>query len=666
VFDTLLIANRGEIACRIIRTARRLGIRTLAVYSDADANALHVREADDALPIGPAPARESYLRGDRILSAAKRGGASAIHPGYGFLSENAEFAEACAAAGVCFVGPPADAIRSMGLKHAAKQRMEAAGVPVIPGFHGESQDPTTLAQAANQIGFPVLVKAVAGGGGKGMRRVDAPDQLEAAITSAAREAKAAFGDARILIERCLDRPRHIEVQVFADAHGHVVHLFERDCSLQRRHQKVVEEAPAPGLAPDMRAAMGEAAIRASRAIGYRGAGTVEFIVDVSNGLEGAPFYFMEMNTRLQVEHPVTEFVTGTDLVEWQLRVAAGEPLPATQDDLAITGHAIEVRVYAEDPARKYLPQTGTLVRHRPASGEGVRVDSGVAEGDTISHHYDPMISKLIVHGCDRDTALRRLRGALEDYEIAGVVTNQALLRHIVDHPVFVRGDVDTGFLDTHASEVIPVEAEAPAELVALACAAILAARSARAIPQGGKDPFSPWAVPDAFRLNEDGLDTLSFRFRKHDFDVVAHFTAEAITLEWGRHAVVVRDARVEGADRVSAVLDGVRRTASFVDTDAAIHVIQRGRTLRLDRIVARANVDDDGAGGGVIRAPMPGRVTAVLVAEGERVRQGQALVQLEAMKMEHTLAAAASGRVGQLSAVVGQQVEEGATLLVIE
>jgi 3-methylcrotonyl-CoA carboxylase alpha subunit len=681
VFESLLIANRGEIACRIIRTARRLGVRTVAVYSDADAGALHVREADQAIAIGGAAARESYLRGDRILAAAKRSGARAIHPGYGFLSENAEFAEACAAAGLCFVGPPAEAIRVMGQKDAAKRRMEEAGVPVVPGVHQSGLEAADLIEAAGEIGFPLLVKAVAGGGGKGMRRVDAAADLEAALASASREAEAAFGDGRVLIERCLETPRHIEVQVFADRQGSVEHLFERDCSLQRRHQKVVEEAPAPGLSQSLRDRMGDAAVRAARAIGYEGAGTIEFIVDVSNGLADAPFYFMEMNTRLQVEHPVTEMVTGQDLVEWQLRVAAGEPLPRSQSELHLSGHAIEMRVYAEDPARGYLPQTGRLLRHRPPVGvgvgdgtgmgvrmgkdEGVRVDAGVAEGDAITHHYDPMISKLIVHGVDRDEALARLRQALDDYEIAGVITNQPLLRAICDHPAFVRADLDTGFLERHARELIEVDVEPPADGVALACAAMLAERERRAIPQPGADPHSPWAVPDAFRLNEDGFDVLRLLHAGDPLDVRAHFTAGAITLEWGAHATVLHDVRTEG-DRVSAVLDGARQRAAFVLEEGAIHLLQRGRCLRVDHAPLFDEIDEDAALGGVVRAPMPGRVTAVLVADGDRVRKGQALIRLEAMKMEHTLCAALAGRVTGLCAEVDQQVEAGATLVVVE
>ena len=432
MFGKLLVANRGEIACRVMRTAHRLGIRTIAVYSDADRDALHVATAGEARRLGPAPASESYLDVERVIAAAAASGADAVHPGYGFLSENPDFVEACAAAGIVFVGPPADAVRAMGLKDAAKRLMETAGVPVIPGYHGEEQDDAALLAHARRIGFPVLVKAVAGGGGKGMRRAGTEAGFADALAGARREARASFGDDRVLIERWVARPRHVEVQVFADAHGNAVHLFERDCSLQRRHQKVVEETPAPGMTPEMREAMGAAAVAAARAIGYRNAGTVEFLADASEGLREDRFWFMEMNTRLQVEHPVTEMVTGTDLVEWQLRVANGEPLPLAQTDLTMTGHAVEARVYAEDPERGFLPATGALVHlATPPGSRHVRIDSGVREGDAVTSWYDPMIAKIIAHGEDRGTALDRLAGALREFEVAGVATNVPFLSRLV-------------------------------------------------------------------------------------------------------------------------------------------------------------------------------------------------------------------------------------------
>lgn len=665
MFDTLLIANRGEIACRVMRTAERMGVRTVAVYSDADANALHVRRADVALPIGPAPARESYLDVDRILSAAKRAGATAIHPGYGFLSENAEFAEACDAAGICFVGPPASAIRAMGMKDEAKRRMETAGVPVVPGHHGESDALGELAAAADHIGYPVVVKAVAGGGGKGMRRVDSAADLEAAVAAARREAESAFGNAGVLVEKWITRPRHVEVQVFADRHGNAIHLFERDCSLQRRHQKVVEEAPAPGLSAELCGRLGDAAIQAVRAIEYHGAGTIEFILDASVPADDAPFYFMEMNTRLQVEHPVTEAITGTDLVEWQLRVAAGEPLPLSQDDVRVQGHAIEVRVYAEDPARGYLPQTGTLVRHDPpAEYANVRVDTGVSAGDTITHFYDPMISKLIVHDTTRPRAIGRLRSALAHYEIAGVVTNLTLLHAVASVPAFEAGDVHTGFLDEHEALIAGRIDAPPREAVALMAAAALHDRARGTHPGPGADPWSPWAATDSFRLNADGMDSLHWRFGKQDVEVTVHASRACVTLEWNDRASVVRDTRRQG-DLVTAIVDGARLQAKVVEHGATTYVIRGPATVRFERVDDTDVRDEAGAAGGVVRAPLPGRVTAVLVANGEHVKAGQPLVRVEAMKMEHTLVAGAAGTVEQLTAAVGAQVEEGATLLVV-
>jgi 3-methylcrotonyl-CoA carboxylase alpha subunit len=666
LFESLLIANRGEIACRIIRTARKMGVRTVAVYSEADANCLHTRQADRAIPIGPSPARDSYLCGEKILAAAKSAGVDAIHPGYGFLSENADFAESCEAAGIHFVGPSASAIRAMGSKDEAKRRMEAVGVPVVPGEHGKDNDDTSWAKVADRIGYPVLVKAVAGGGGKGMRRVDTPNDLEAALEGASREAEAAFGDPRILIEKWLTSSRHIEVQIFADGHGNVVHLFERDCSLQRRHQKVVEEAPAPGLSESMRTRMGEAAIRAAQAIDYRGAGTVEFIVDISEGIESSRFYFMEMNTRLQVEHAVTEAITGIDLVEWQLLVAAGQALPLRQDQITASGHAIEVRLYAEDPSRRYLPQTGRLVRHRPPEDDPqTRVDNGVAEGDAVSFHYDPMISKLIVHGRSRDGAIRRLRSALEEYEIAGLITNLGLLHAIAKFPAFAAGRLNTAFLAEHDLVLTMDLGHAPPELVALGCAALLGNRARTAYPQPGEDPYSPWARTDSFRLNEDGLERLLLRMGKNDLEVLVHETAQATTLEWENHAVVLRDVSID-EDRVSATLSGETHSATFVFDGDHLHVIANARSAKLEIVQATLEIGGESSGDGSIRSPMPGKIVAVLVAQGDRVERGQALLQLEAMKMEHTLKAPDSGKVKVLLAKLGQQVDEGRELIVID
>ena len=490
----ILIANRGEIARRIIRTARRMGIETVAVYSDADANAPHVAEATLAVHIGPAPAAESYLRAEKIIEAALKTGADAIHPGYGFLSENAAFADACQQAGLIFIGPGADAIRAMGLKDGAKKLMRQAGVPIVPGYQGDDQSLDRLQRSANAIGYPILIKAVAGGGGKGMRRVDDAASFADALLAAKREAQRAFGNDSVLIEKYLTCPRHVEVQVFADTHGNVVHLFERDCSLQRRHQKVVEEAPAPGLPDALRRAMGEAAVTAAKAIGYVGAGTVEFILDVSEGVEKAPFYFMEMNTRLQVEHPVTELITGYDLVEWQIRVARGEPLHARQEDIRINGHAVEVRLYAEDAEGGFLPSTGRLERlHLPEGLAGVRVDSGVVEGQEITVHYDPMIAKLIAHGTDRTVAIDRLIGALDATIAVGPKTNRSFLARLIGHPAFRTGDIDTGFIERHLEDLAPIT-EVPDRLLALAALAA-------ATPREKPDMSSPWTALGPWRLN---------------------------------------------------------------------------------------------------------------------------------------------------------------------
>ncbi len=651
---TLLVANRGEIAVRIMRTAKTMGIRTVAVFSDADADALHVRMADEAHRLGPAPARDSYLRVDRLLDAAKASGADAIHPGYGFLSENADFADAVAAAGLIFVGPPAAAIRAMGSKSAAKRQMEAAGVPLVPGYHGEDQAEDLLAREAERIGFPVLIKASAGGGGKGMKVVEHAAAFAETLASARREAKAAFADDRVLIEKYLTRPRHVEVQVFADGRGDCVHLFERDCSVQRRHQKLIEEAPAAGLSPERRAAMGAAAVRAAQAVGYVGAGTVEFIA------EGNDFFFMEMNTRLQVEHPVTEFVTGLDLVEWQLRVARGEPLPQRQDELTLGGHAVEARLCAEDPARDFLPQTGRLVRL--AFPDAVRVDTGVVEGDTVSHHYDPMIAKVIAHGATRDEALDRLSAALAATEIVGPATNRALLRAVVDHPEFRADAHDTGFIARHAAELL-APAATDTRTAVLAALAIFA-HEATAARRAAADPFSPWASAGAWTPNlatrleialDDGGgtrtllfagDAAGLRFLPED---AAPLPVSA-ELADGRLTARLGDARLSvgivfDADRVT-VLDGIVATtfreADPRDGDAAHHG-------HADRLVA----------------PMPGSVVQVLVEAGATVAKGDALIVVEAMKMEHVVRAPHDGVVERIDVAVGDTVAEGVELAVM-
>src|SRR5512134_593019 len=521
MFDKILIANRGEIACRIARSARRLGIRTVAVYSEADAGARHVALADEAHLLGPAAARDSYLRGERIIEVALGSGAEAIHPGYGFLSENAAFAEACAAAGIVFVGPPPAAIRAMGDKSAAKAIMERAGVPLVPGYHGADQSPAVLQQAADRIGYPVLIKASAGGGGKGMRVVERAAEFAPALASAQREALSAFGDDRVLLEKYLPRPRHIEVQVFADSQGNVLHLFERDCSVQRRHQKVLEEAPAPGMTRERRRHMGEAAVAAARAIGYANAGTVEFIAD-----QDGNFHFMEMNTRLQVEHPVTEMITGLDLVEWQLRVAAGEALPLGQDDLAINGHAIEARVYAEDPAKNFLPSVGRISHLRlPEESAHLRVDTGVRQGDEISMFYDPMIAKLIVWDADRRSALRRLRHALTEFQVVGVSTNLQFLSAVAAHPAFASAELDTGLIARHRAELLPEAVPASDAILAVAALSELMRIDAEAERDASRsgDPWSPWQRRDGWRLNEDNHHMLLFRDGAREVAVTAHY-----------------------------------------------------------------------------------------------------------------------------------------------
>lgn len=661
MFDRILIANRGEIACRIIRTARRMAIHTVAVYSEADRNARHVELADDAWPIGAAPARESYLAIERIIAAAKKSGAQAIHPGYGFLSENASFAEACADAGIVFIGPPAAAIRAMGSKSAAKALMEKAGVPLVPGYHGAEQSAAHLAAAAAQIGYPVLIKASAGGGGKGMRIVETAADFAAALASAKREAAAAFGDDMVLIEKYLTRPRHIEMQVFADSHGGCVHLFERDCSIQRRYQKVVEEAPAPGMDPARRRAMGEAAIAASRAVDYLGAGTVEFIV------AGPDFYFMEMNTRLQVEHPVTEMITGLDLVEWQLRIASGEPLPKRQDELGISGHAIEARVYAEDPARDFLPATG-VVRHlrSPAEDREVRVDTGVREGDAVTIHYDPMIAKVIVWGEDREAALRRLRTALAEYEISGIATNLGFLARLAAQVDYAAGAIDTGFIARHRSDLVPEAEPAPAWVLAAASLTLLRDQTMGALKLAAQsqDPHSPWNRRDGWRLNGDTYQDLAFLDGEERRAVRVHYRREGYQLDLPGGTVAAQaDVAPDGTLRLT--LDGVVRRARVLRWNDEFTVHHESGAHRLTYIDPLAPQLEEELAGGQLAAPMPGRIIQVLAEPGIEVRRGQALVVLEAMKMEHTIVAPADGIVASVGYGVGDLVEEGAELLVL-
>ncbi len=665
MFERILIANRGEIACRVIRTARRLGIHTVAVYSEADAGALHVTTADEARCIGPADARDSYLNIESVLEAAAQSGALAIHPGYGFLSENAAFAEACRARGFVFVGPPPEAIRAMGSKTAAKAIMEAAGVPVVPGYHGAAQDLAVLAAAARQIGFPVLIKAAAGGGGRGMRVVERPEHLEAAVESARREATAAFADGTLLIESYLARPRHVEVQVFADRHGGAVHLFERDCSVQRRHQKIIEEAPAPGVDAPLRRRLGEAAVAAARAIGYEGAGTVEFLLD-----DDGRFYFMEMNTRLQVEHPVTEMITGLDLVEWQLRIALGRPLPLTQDDLTIDGHAFEARIYAEDPERDFLPAAGTLRHLRyPTQGPHVRIDGGVREGDTVGIHYDPLIAKLIVWDADRDAALAQLRRALAAVQVVGPATNVDFLAAVAGHPAFAAGDVDTRFIDRHRTDLFPARRPASPRTLALACLHVLLRRDheARAAARRSLDPWSPWHATGGWRLNDDNYHVLTFLDGDARLDVTVHYRSDGILLQLpGGGAPIAAAGEIDDGGDLIADLGGMRLRATVVRHGDELTIIAGGDSHRLkfDDPAARADLKE--AKGGSLSAPMPGKVVAVNVRPGDTVGRGATLMVMVAMKMEHAVTAPADGTVAAVHYAVGEQVEEGAVLVSFE
>jgi acetyl/propionyl-CoA carboxylase alpha subunit len=620
---SILVANRGEIARRVFATARRMGIATVAVHSDADAEAPHVRDADRAVAIGPAAARESYLVPEKIIAAAKQAGADAIHPGYGFLSENAAFAEAVTAAGLTWIGPPPAAIRAMGLKDAAKALMAEAGVPVTPGYLGEDQDPATLKREAGRIGYPVLIKAVAGGGGKGMRRVDLADDFDAALTSARREAAAAFGDDRVLLETYVTRPRHIEVQVFGDGHGNVVHLFERDCSLQRRHQKVIEEAPAPGMTPEARAAVTAAAVRAAQAVNYVGAGTVEFIADASQGLKPDRIWFMEMNTRLQVEHPVTEMVTGLDLVEWQIRVAAGEPLPLGQDEITLTGHAVEARLYAENPAAGFLPSTGELDHFRLPGN--VRADAGVEAGGRITPFYDPMIAKLISHAPTREQAIADLCEACDAVEVWPVKTNAGFLARCLAAPGFIGGEVDTGFIDRNLAELTTPEGPSAAALAAAGAAAMLADDSPLVEPAP-----SPWRELVGFRLNREPE------------------TAVRLFLD-GK--AVMAGAGAGGEPR-----------SVLLDEAGHIVVFEHGEAFAFSDHPPSAEAAEGGGGDGQIRSPMPGKVTAVSVKAGDTVAKGQPLLTLEAMKMEHAMTAPFDGQVDSLAVEVGSQVSEGAVL----
>jgi 3-methylcrotonyl-CoA carboxylase alpha subunit len=641
LFDKILIANRGEIACRIMRTAQRLGIKTVAVYSEADAGALHVAMADGAVLIGPPPARESYLDIARIIAAAKTTGATAIHPGYGFLSENADLAAACDEAGIAFIGPPAAAIRAMGSKAEAKALMAKAGVPLVPGYHGVDQSDGRLTEVARSIGYPVLLKASAGGGGKGMRIVRNDSELAPALAAARREAKAAFGDDRLLIEKYLIDPRHIEVQVFADGHGNVVHLFERDCSIQRRHQKLIEEAPAPDLSEAQRQQLGTLAIAAARAVDYRSAGTIEFVA-----VDGQ-FYFIEMNTRLQVEHVVTEMITGLDLVEWQIRVAAGERLPRLQETIRRGGHAIEARLYAEDPARDYLPSAGPLAVLRfPATQETLRIETGFREGDRISPYYDALIAKIIAWGETRAEALTRLHGALRATKVAGVVSNRELLLRILAHPDFGARAGDTGFIARHHDALLA----GATPFMALVAAALSIVREQT---KHDHDPHSPWQQRDGWRLGGEAQDVLHFRTGDRTHVLQITFAKNGIRCESDGQSVVVPSA-------------GSMGDAVVLRSGSEMWVVLPDTTTRLTFIDPLAPGEQNGTSAGKIVAPMPGKISAILVNEGARVKRGDTLMLIEAMKMEHAIAAPADGVIGAIHFAIGALIEEGAELLSLE
>ncbi|MBK8889982.1 MAG: acetyl/propionyl/methylcrotonyl-CoA carboxylase subunit alpha [Dechloromonas sp.] len=672
MFTKVLIANRGEIACRVIKTARRMGIRTVAVYSDADANARHVRLAEEAVLLGPAAARESYLVAEKIVEACRRTGAQAVHPGYGFLSENADFAEALAANGIAFIGPPASAIRAMGSKSEAKKLMGNAGVPLTPGYHGDDQTPALLHREADAIGYPVLIKAAAGGGGKGMRLVERTEDFPDALASCKREAASSFGNEHVLIEKYVTKPRHIEIQVFADTRGNCVYLFERDCSVQRRHQKVLEEAPAPGMTPERRRQMGEAAVAAARAVGYVGAGTVEFIAN-----QDGSFYFMEMNTRLQVEHPVTEMITGQDLVEWQLRVAAGQPLPLAQEQLQVRGHALEARIYAEDAGKGFLPSTGKLIRLRaPAESLNVRVDSGVEEGDEITPFYDPMIAKLIVWDEHRDAALARMRKALADYQVAGVTTNIDFLSRLVACPAFAGADLDTGLIERQKTFLFPATQAVPydALLVATVGELLWEQHKAGLAAKSSGDPWSPWHARDGWRMNLSAARIIGFRDGESLVEAQVRYQRDQWQITINGRTALARGRKLEG-DRIAVEFDDRRLIASVVvpqgdflrgTVDDKRSVFLQGSTYSLLRDDPLHLVEAGGAHGGGLTAPMPGKVVALLAQPGQKVEKGAPLLILEAMKMEHTITAPAAGTIKTFCYAAGEQVGDGAALVEFE
>ncbi|KAM9969262.1 hypothetical protein ACTFIR_001090 [Dictyostelium discoideum] len=665
----ILIANRGEIACRVMRTAKSKGVKTVAVYSEADKNSLHVSMADESYLIGPAAAKESYLCGNKIIDVAKRSGAQAIHPGYGFLSENSDFADLCEREGIIFIGPPSDAIKAMGSKSASKDIMIKAGVPTIPGYHGEDQSMSVLKSEAAKIGYPVLIKAVMGGGGKGMRIVEREEDLEDGVESSKREATASFGDSRVLVEKYLVHPRHVEIQVFADRHGNCVHLFERDCSVQRRHQKIIEEAPAPHLSEELRKKMGDAAVAAAKAVGYVGAGTVEFILSADNS-----FFFMEMNTRLQVEHPITEMITKQDLVEWQLKVAESQTLPMEQEQLKIHGHSFEARIYAENPDSDFLPGTGRLAHlSTPTPSDTLRVETGVRQGDEVSVYYDPMIAKLVVWDQDREKALRYLRNALDEYHIIGLNTNISFLKRLSTHPSFMAGEVETGFIPIHRDSLMAPQAPMSDDSLALAATSLLLKEITQ--QKSKEDPNSPWSSLGGFRINHNLKKQVKFNQKDNKVVVNVEFIGGAavnggkhnfkVTLDNG-NVVDVLDAKLnQNNETISAHVNGrfYNNIKSVIVKDT-LTIFNEGQQYQLD---IPQDVKPKGADGvlGSLVSPMPGKITKVMVNVGDMVKKGQPILLMEAMKMEHTIRSPIDGKVESLPYNVNEIVEDKKTLAVI-
>ncbi|CAI3950488.1 MULTISPECIES: acetyl/propionyl/methylcrotonyl-CoA carboxylase subunit alpha [Alteromonas] len=662
MINKLLIANRGEIACRVIKTANAQGIKTVAVYSDADKNALHVQMADEAVYLGPSPSKKSYLRGELIIEKAKELGVDAIHPGYGFLSENAEFANLCAKNNIIFVGPPASAIEAMGSKSAAKHIMEKAGVPLVPGYHGDDQSEAVLKGAADEMGYPVLLKAAAGGGGKGMRQVWSEKEFSQALNAAKRESMASFGDDHMLVEKYLTRPRHVEIQVFCDTHGNGVYLFERDCSVQRRHQKIIEEAPAPNMSQSVREKMGEAAILAAKAINYVGAGTVEFLLD-----EDDSFYFMEMNTRLQVEHPVTEMITREDLVHWQLTIAEGKPLPKQQNELTLTGHAFEARIYAEDPNNEFLPSTGTLrLLRTPKENDVVRVDTGVVEGDEVSVFYDPMIAKLVVWGENREIALKRLISALGDYYIDGVSTNIDFLKRVATHPAFVAAELTTTFVEKHHDSLFSATSEDAASddtQVNIPVMALLSLLN-RKVSRSDKTP-SVWSTVGAWRANANHTEILTLLCNQEEVHVGVkhqrHGTEDAWELSVGDNSYNVKGKLVDSA--LHATINGYKSTFTYSDNDGVFTLFNKDTHAKFSLISASLGDDNDDNGDANFSAPMNGTIVAHLVEKGVLVKKGEPILVMEAMKMEHSIIAPHDGAVEEFFFNPGELVDGGATLL---